>query len=199
MEQREIKRRKVVVLFSLLIVAVLVCSCVSSSKAPAITFQHHQTLTSGVLEETDSLLFPNHIILEQNLDELDVCIQVTTHNMHVGDEAGVCFWADGENHADAIVYKNSSATEYVIYRFVVNGKDYPICSVFLGFPSKHQALLRIKRVGDDIVFFQPYDREVARIGLSQLYHNSTPRQRVGLVMFAIHTENHRPFTVDYDY
>ena len=200
MEQREIiKSRKAVALFLLLVAAMLVCSCASSSKTTSIPFQHHQTLTSGVLEENDTLLFPNHIILEQDLDELDVSIQVTPHNMHVGDEAGVSVWVDGENHADAIVFKNRPATEYVIYRFVVNGEDYPICSVFLGFPSKHQALLHIKRVGDDIVFFQPYDREVARIGLSQLYRNSTPKQRVGLVMYAIQAENHQPFMVDFDY
>lgn len=31
--------------------------------------------------------------------------------------------------------------------------------------TKHQALLHIRRIEDDMVFFQPYDREVARISL----------------------------------
>lgn len=200
MDQREIIMwRKALSLMPLLVVAILVCSCASSSKTTTITFQHHQTLTSGILEENDTMLFPNHLIIEQNLDELDVSIQVTPHNMHVGDEAGICVWADGENHADAIVIKNRPATEYVVYRFVVNGKDYPICSVFLGFPSKHQAFIHIKRVGDDIVFYQPYEREVARIGLSQLFHDTSPKQEIKLVMYAIQAENHQPFTVDFDY
>ena len=200
MDQREIIIwRKVLSLLPLLVVVILVCSCASSSKTTTNTFQHHQTLTSGVLEENDTLLFPSHLIIEQNLDELDVSFRVTPHNMHVGDEAGVCVWADGENHADAVVFKYSRATEYVVYRFVVNGKDYPICSVFLGFPSKHQAFLHIKRVGDDIVFYQPYEREVARIGLSQLFHGTSPKQEIRLVMYAIQAENHQPFTVDFDY
>ena len=200
MDQREIIMwRKALSLMPLLVVAILVCSCASSSKTTTNTFQHHQTLTSGVLDENDTLLFPSHIIVEQNLDKLDVSFRVTPHNMHVGDEAGVCVWADGENHADAVVFKYSRATEYVVYRFVVNGKDYPICSVFLGFPSKHQAFIRIKRVGDDIVFYQPYEREVARIGLSQLCHDTSPKQEIKLVMYAIQAENHQPFTVDFDY
>ena len=200
MDQREIIMwRKALSLMPLLVVAILVCSCASSSKTTTNTFQHHQTLTSGVLDENDTLLFPSHIIVEQNLDKLDVSFRVTPHNMHVGDEAGVCVWADGENHADAVVFKYSRATEYVVYRFVVNGKDYPICSVFLGFPSKHQAFLHIKRVGDDIVFYQPYDREVARIGLSQLFKGNLSDKTVRLVMYAIQAENHKPFSVDFDY
>ena len=200
MDQREIIMwRKALTLLPLLVVAILVCSCASSSKTTTNTFQHHQTLTSGVLDENDTLLFPSHIIVEQNLDKLDVSFRVTPHNMHVGDEAGVCVWADGENHADAVVFKYSRATEYVVYRFVVNGKDYPICSVFLGFPSKHQAFLHIKRVGDDIVFYQPYDREVARIGLSQLFKGNLSDKTVRLVMYAIQAENHKPFSVDFDY
>ena len=200
MDQREIIMwRKALSLMPLLVVAILVCSCASSSKTTTNTFQHHQTLTSGVLDENDTLLFPSHIIVEQNLDKLDVSFRVTPHNMHVGDEAGVCVWADGENHADAVVFKYSRATEYVVYRFVVNGKDYPICSVFLGFPSKHQAFIHIKRVGDDIVFYQPYDREVARIGLSQLFKGNLSDKTVRLVMYAIQAENHKPFSVDFDY
>jgi len=115
------------------------------------------------------------------------------------DQTAVCVWVNEENHADAVVFKNSSATEYVIYRFVINGKTYPICSVFLGFPSKHQALLHIKRVDDDIVFYQPYDREVARLGLSQLFNGIPIERNVRLIMYAIHAEDHQPFTVDFDY
>ena len=87
MDQREIIMwRKALSLLPLLVVAILVCSCASSSKTTTNTFQHHQTLTSGVLDENDTLLFPSHIIVEQNLDKLDVSFRVTPHNMHVGDE-----------------------------------------------------------------------------------------------------------------
>lgn len=200
MTQRELlKSRKTLTLLALLGVAMIVCSCASSSKTPSVTFQHHQTLTSGFAVEDDTVFFPNHFVVEQNLNELDFSVQVSPHNMKKEDEVGICVWVDGENHADAVVFKNSSATEYVIYRLVINGKAYPICSVFLGFPSKHQALLHIKRVDDDIVFYQPYEREVARIGLSQLYHSASPEQNVRLVMYAIQAENHQSFTVDFDY
>ena len=119
--------------------------------------------------------------------------------MKKGDEAAVCVWADGENHADAVVHKIGAANAWVLYRFVVNGKTYPVCSVFLGFPSKDQALVHIKRVDEDLVFYQPYDREVARIGLSQLYNGIPIERNVRLIMYAIHAENHQPFMVDFDY
>lgn len=200
MNQQEIlKGRKKLALMSLIGIAMIVCSCASSSKTTSVTFTHHQTLTSGFVEENDTLFFPKHFIIEQNLDSLDISIRVSPHKMKEGDEAAVCVWVDGENHADAVVFKNSPATEYVIYRFVINGKSHPICSVFLGFPSKHQALLHIKRVGDDIVFYQPYDREVARLGLNQLYNGIPQEQNIRLVMYAIHAKNHQPFTVDFDY
>ena len=186
-------------LMSLMGIAMIVCSCASSSKTTTVTFTHHQTLTSGFVVEDDTVFFPNHFVVEKNLDELDVNIRISPHKMKKGDEAAVCVWVDGENHADAVVFKNSPATEYVIYRFVINGKFHPICSVFLGFPSKHQALLHIKRVGDDIVFYQPYDREVARIGLSKLFNGNPSDKTVRLVMYAIQKKNHKPFTVDFDY
>jgi len=200
MNQRNVlKLSKVLALLSLLNAAIAVCSCTSSSKMTPVTFKHHQTLTSGFDVVDDTVFFPKHFIVEQNLDELDVSILVSPHEMNKGDEAAVCVWVDGENHADAVVFKDSPATEYVIYRFVVNGEVYPMCSVFLGFPSKHQALLHIKRVDDDIVFYQPYDREVARVGLGQLYNGTSPEQNVRLVMYAIQAGNHKPFTVDFEY
>lgn len=183
----------------LLSVSIITSSCASSSKMPIVTFKNHKTLTSGIVEINDTLVFPNHFIVEQNLSELNFGVQVSAHKMNKGDEAAVCVWVDGENHADAVVYKYNSATEYVIYRLVVNGEVYPICSVFMGFPSKHQAHILIKQVDGDIVFCQPYDREVARISLSQLYHGASPEQEIRLVMYAVHDKKHRPCTVDFDY
>lgn len=184
---------------ALLVVAMIVCSCASSSKTPTIIFNHHQTLTSGILEENDTVIFPNHFIVEQPLDELDFCVKVSLQNMQKGDQTGVCVWVNGENHADAVVIKDTPTTESVIYSFVIDGKDYPYCSVFLGFPSKHQALLHIKRVDNDIVFYYPYDREVARIGLRQLYRGIPPEKNIRLMMYAVHADDHKPFTVAFDY
>jgi len=196
MRKQEIKKcHKVLILLSLIGAAMIACSCASSSKTPSVTFNHHQTLTSGSVVENDT----KHFIVEQNLDSLDISFLVSPHKMKQEDQTAVCVWVNEENHADAVVFKNSSATEYVIYRFVINGKTYPICSVFLGFPSKHQALLHIKRVDDDIVFYQPYDREVARLGLSQLFNGIPIERNVRLIMYAIHAEDHQPFTVDFDY
>lgn len=200
MNQREmLKCRKVLFFLSLLGMAMMVYSCASSSKTPTFDFQHHQSLTSGFVVEDDTVFFPNHFVVEQNLNELDINIRISPHGMQKGDETAVCVWVDGENHADAVVFKNSSASEYVMYRFVVNGKSYPVCFVFLGFPSKHQAHIRIKRVDEDIVFYQPYDREVARIGLNQLYNGGPIERNVRLAMYAIQTEKHQSFTVDFDY
>lgn len=191
--------RKTLYLLLLLGAAIIVCSCASSSKTTTFEFQHHQSLTSDFVVENDTVFFPNHFVVEKNLDELDVNIRISPHKMKKGDEAAVCVWADGENHADAVVFKKGAANAWVLYRFVVNGKTYPICTVFLGFPSKQQALVHIKRVDDDLVFYQPYDREVARIGLSQLFKGDLSDKTVRLVMYAIQAENHKPFTVDFDY
>ena len=197
MNQREmLKCRKVLFFLSLLGMAMMVYSCASSSKTPTFDFQHHQSLTSGFVVEDDTVFFPNHFVVEQNLNELDINIRISPHKMKKGDEAAVCAWADGENHADAVMFKIGAANAWVLYRFVVNGKTYPICSVFLGFPSRHQALVHIKRVEDDLVFYQPYDREVARIGLSQLFKGNPSDKTVRLVMYAVQAENHKPFTVD---
>ena len=200
MNQREmLKCRKVLFFWSLLGMAMMVYSCASSSKTTTFEFQHHQSLTSGFVVDDDTVFFPNHFVVEKNLDELDVNIRISPHKMKKGDEAAVCVWADGENHADAVVHKIGAANAWVLYRFVVNGKTYPVCSVFLGFPSKDQALVHIKRVDEDLVFYQPYDREVARIGLSQLYNGIPIERNVRLIMYAIHAENHQPFMVDFDY
>lgn len=191
--------RKMLHLLLLLGAAITVCSCASSSKTTTFEFQHHQSLTSDFVVENDTVFFPNHFVVEKNLDELDVNIRISPHKMKKGDEAAVCVWADGENHADAVVFKKGAANAWVLYRFVVNGKTYPICTVFLGFPSKQQALVHIKRVDDDLVFYQPYDREVARIGLSQLFKGDLSDKTVRFVMYAIQAENHKPFTVDFEY
>ena len=196
MNPREIK---ILAFWALFGAAMIACSCASSSKVPLVTFSHHQTLTSGFIVENDTIFFPNHFVVEQRLDSLDISVRISPHGMQKGDETAVCVWVDGENHADAVVFKNSSASEYVMYRFVVNGKSYPVCFVFLGFPSKHQAHIRIKRVDEDIVFYQPYDREVARIGLNQLYNGGPIERNVRLAMYAIQTEKHQSFTVDFDY
>ena len=200
MNQREmLKCRKVLIFLSLLCVAMIVYSCASSSKATTFDFQHHQSLTSGFVVVDDTVFFPKHFVVEKNLDELDINIRISPHKMKKGDEAAVCVWADGENHADAVMFKIGAANARVLYRFVVNGKTYPICSVFLGFPSRHQALVHIKRVEEDLVFYQPYDREVARLSLDQLYNGTSPEQNVRLVMYAIQAENHQPVTVDFEY
>ena len=162
-------------------------------------FKHHENLVSGCERDGDSILFPNHIFIEENLDSLDMYVQVSPHNMKMKDYVGISFFVDGENHADAIVFKPNATSLSILIQYTINGEIIPRKTVYMGAFSK-KASMHIKRVDNNIVFYYPYDREIDRIGLgyligeNYLYENIAP-----IVMYAVHSEKHKPFTVDFNF
>lgn len=181
---------------------VLVCGILLfSSKlsfSQGYSFNHHESLTSGRTNDNDTIFTPNHLFAEQNLDSLDLYVQISPHNMIEGDIVGVSFYVNGENHADAFVFKKGLSL-WIQIQYTINGEIIPRCNVFMGAFSK-KASIHIKRVDNDIVFYYPYEREINRIGLGYLFHGACSTDDVAPIMFyAFHADNHKPFTVDFDY
>lgn len=174
----------------------LLVSCASHKPVASLGFRN--TLLSSVIEKNDSIVFPNHFMIERDLDSLNIEVMVSPHKIKKGSEAGVCVWVDADHHADAVVFGNFSGL-WIHYRFIIDGEVYPMSYVYMGSFSKN-ALIYIKRVGNDIVFSYPQDREITRIGLSYLFDGEySAEKEIALMMYAVHTEGHKPFTVDFDY
>ena len=162
-------------------------------------FKHHENLTSGCEREGDSILFPNYIFIEEYLDSLDMYFQISPHKMKMKDYVGISFFVDGENHADAIVFKPNATSLSILIQYTINGETIPRETVYMGAFSK-KASIHIKRVDNNIVFYCPYEREIDRIGLGYLFGENYHQESIApIVMYAFHSEKHKPFTVDFDY
>lgn len=175
-------------------ILLLLFSCGTPKHIPC--FSYHHTLSSSVYNEKEPIVYPNHLIIERDLDSLDFEVQITPQVKKIKGETGVCVWVDGEHHADAVVF-NESGGFWIQIRYVIDGSVYPICFVFA---SKKPVSIHVKRVGNDIVFYYPYDREITRIGLSYLFDGEYATEKeISLMMYAVHPEGEKPFVVDFDY
>ena len=162
---------------------------------PNYNFTHHEELTSGYENRDDDSFFPKYFFVEQNLDSLDFYVRVLPHTMKDGNVVGVSFWVDGENHADVILQNR-----WLAYVFRIQGKEIPKGTIYKGFPCKKETIVHIKRIDNDIVFYDLDEDEAYRIGLRYLYGGEYPTDsKARIALYAAHLNRNKPFTVEFDY
>ncbi|MCR5697975.1 MAG: hypothetical protein K6G73_13475 [Marinilabiliaceae bacterium] len=165
--------------------------------AQKTAFSHHEVLSSEYLNYDDENFVPKYFFVEQSLDSLDFCVQISPGEARRKDIVGACYWVNSSNHIDAIIQNKAVSIVYNI-----QGKQIPQCIISLGWPSTTKAMIRFKRIDNDIVVYNPCDtaKEVRRISLRYLYNGEYPTDSIASIMFfAAHPQKGKPFTAEFDY
>ncbi|MBE6340566.1 MAG: hypothetical protein E7069_07515 [Bacteroidales bacterium] len=165
--------------------------------AQKTAFSHHEVLSSEYLNYDDENFVPKYFFVEQSLDSLDFCVQISPGEARRKDIVGACYWVNSSNHIDAIIQNKAVSIVYNI-----QGKQIPQCIISLGWPSTTKTMIRFKRIDNDIVVYNPCDtaKEVRRISLRYLYNGEYPTDSIASIMFfAAHQQKGKPFTAEFDY
>lgn len=182
----------------LLSVTMLLLSCGASFSQEK--FIRHHEMTSEYVERADKTFEPSYFFVEQSLDSLDFHVRVTPSRIKIGCTAmvGVSFWINGENHADAVVFKKGS-TVFIQMQYTINGK-FMTGKYLYSTPCK-RATIHMKRVGDEIVFGGwRMNKKIGKLNIKNLAPNGFPTGlKAQIVFYATHHEKGDPFTVSFDY
>ncbi len=183
---------------SLLFFAMILLSCGASFSQEKFT--HHHKMTSEYVERDDMSFEPSYFFVEQSLDSLDFHVRVTPSKIKKKCTAmvGVSFWLNGENHADAVVFKKG-AMVVIQMQYTINGKF--MTGKYLYSTPSHYATIHIKRVDDEIVFGAwRFNKKLGKLNIKNLAPEGFPTGlKAQIVFYATHHENGDPFTVNFDY
>ena len=165
---------------------------------PNYNFTHHEELISGYETRDDGTFVPKYFFVEQSLDSLDLSVLVTPHNKLKQCIAGVCFWLDAENHADAVVQKRGSLV-IIQMQYVLNGKMS--MGKYLYKTPSSKAMVRLKRVGEDIIFYGwKSNRKIGKLNIKSLLSvGNLSDIKIPIMLYAAHEQGSQPVTVEFDY
>ncbi len=153
------------------------------------------TVTSSpVIFDEEGKTAPSFTSITLPLDSLDFYVTIEDWNSAKGDEAGVCYWVNPFFHADVLLLNMGTNQNYLLLRYIIDGKPYPVVSIYL-YKSK-SATIQIKNDNGELHFFYLYKsrkkdewRWIKSVKLDVLTESD---DEADIVMYSVHNPKNKP-------